>query len=505
MPGGVCFTVNSAMKPELILRIAIALVIAGPLLPTVVDVDLWGHVMFGGDILRAGIPARDHYAFTSDLPWVDHEWLTEVIMFGAYTAHPRVGLVGLRLLLLASFLLIVWYDLRREGVPAPAAVTLVTVLTLLTYSRTQHVRPQLFSLAVFAALLVLLKSGDRGRIAVLFAIPPLMALWSNLHGGFVVGLLPLGLWAARASLDRSRTPRSRIVAVAALAAGVLATLANPYGIGLWEFLTRTLGPDRHDITEWLPVTSSGTAVMVFWTVTATLALAALWYGGRKEPFERTLLIMLLAVASFRVARLDAFFAVATIMCFGTTLSSILTRRTAATASRRRHVVASAAVFVAALSVAAYARQRDEKSGFQCVDMARADWLPEREAAAYVAEQGLRGHVVVFFDWGEYVLWHFAPQLRVSMDGRRETVYSNRHIEGHLQLYRGSRAGLEYLRDLNPDYVWLPSQLPVVRTLRSTGWHELYAGPRSVILGKLPAPPRGSTPVRGPASRCFPGP
>ena len=32
-------------------------------------------------------------------------------------------------------------------------------------------------------------------------------------------------------------------------------------------------------------------------------------------------------------------------------------------------------------------------------------------------------MTVDFDWGEYVIWHLGPQVRVSVDGRRETVYA----------------------------------------------------------------------------------
>jgi hypothetical protein len=140
-----------------------------------------------------------------------------------------------------------------------------------------------------------------------------------------------------------------------------------------------------------------------------------------------------------------------------------------------------------------------------VDMGSAEWLPEREASAFVSENRLRGRMAVYFDWGEYVLWHFAPAIQVSIDGRRETIYSDRHILGHLELYGRTERGFEYLRELDADFAWLPKTLPVVRELPSHGWHELYSGSRSVIFGRSPA---SATRTVAPASsvpRCFPGP
>ena len=502
------------MRPthaDLLVRVSLAGIVAALLLPAVVDVDLWGHVMFGRDIVAGtAIPEFDHYAFTSDLPWIDHEWLTEVIMYGAYAAHPGAGLVALRAVLILALLGIVWYDLRREGVSPRAALTLVTALALLTYPRNQHVRPHLFSLVAFAVLLVLLKAAARGRTSALFGVPPLMALWANLHGGFVVAFLPMGLWSLRAVFDFGRTSRQRALVPAILGASVLATLANPYGIDLWRFLLRTVGPNRGDITEWAPVTHLGGAVLVFWSVTAVLAAAAIWREARTasrgfDRIEQVLLVVLLAAASFRVNRLDAFFAIALMMCLGRPLASLLARERPADAHvRPRRLVAGTALAVV-VAAAGCDLVRTGPARSTCIDMTSSDWLPEREAAAFIDRHDLRGRMVVFFDWGEYALWHFSPGLEVSTDGRRETIYSNRHIQGHLELYAGSAAGLAYLRELNADYVWLPKGLAVVNRLPAEGWSELYSGERAVIFGRTPLAPLPGPSQMAPGPRCFPGP
>ena len=49
------------------------------------DPDLWGHVRFGRDLLAAGaLTAIDPYSFTSDQPWINHEWLSEALMAAAF-------------------------------------------------------------------------------------------------------------------------------------------------------------------------------------------------------------------------------------------------------------------------------------------------------------------------------------------------------------------------------------------------------------------------------------
>ena len=52
------------------------------------DPDFWWHLKTGQLILQdKQIPHFDDYSFTSSgKPWIAHEWLSEVIMFGTYKA-----------------------------------------------------------------------------------------------------------------------------------------------------------------------------------------------------------------------------------------------------------------------------------------------------------------------------------------------------------------------------------------------------------------------------------
>ena len=90
-------------------------------------------------------------------------------------------------------------------------------------------------------------SGARLRVSwELACLPVLLVLWANVHGGFLVGLALIGLFAAsivwRAWRRRPGAPR---VQEAALVAGMtlLAAaepLVNPYGLELYRYLLGTL-------------------------------------------------------------------------------------------------------------------------------------------------------------------------------------------------------------------------------------------------------------------------
>ena len=117
-------------------------------------------------------------------------------------------------------------------------------------------------------------------------------------------------------------------------------------------------------------------------------------------------------------------------------------------------------------------------------------------------------MVTFFDWGQYAIWHKPDDLRVSMDGRRETVYSERSVDLHLDMYLAKQDGLAYLDGLQADYVWVPKELPLAGGLTtSSEWRPVYRGARSIIFSRASLVPTG-TPVQEGAPvrcRCFPGP
>ena len=119
----------------------------------------------------------------------------------------------------------------------------------------------------------------------------------------------------------------------------------------------------------------------------------------------------------------------------------------------------------------------------------------------IKSSALRGRLLTWFDWGQYAIWHF-PNLRVSLDGRRETVYSEAFVSRHVRLYFDPATEQRLLAELRPDFAWLPSTLPLTVALENAGWHRIFGGSQSVVLSREPV--EGLLPpVLG--SACFPGP
>jgi hypothetical protein len=211
--------------------------------------------------------------------------------------------------------------------------------------------------------------------------------------------------------------------------------------------------------------------------------------------------VMLALASWRVARLDAFFCLAVAMLLAPRLVAI--RR--AVAGRLARPAGPVWIVVAASALVilwpAVARGRTQ---LLCIEI-EGEWPPDTGAAAFIAREQLRGRMLTWFDWGEYAIWHFGPALQVSMDGRRETVYAAATIAAHFAFYRDEPGGRELARRLEPDYLWLPRTLPAVPRLEADGWQPVFESTRSIVFAQTADKVYRTGGAEPPSRRCFPGP
>ena len=442
---------------------------------------------FGLDLLASRtLHTADPYSFTADRPWVNHEWLAELLMGLSYSWLGPLGL-GLLKASVVAVVGVTLFAVAREEKAQPLARDLfVAVAVFVSYSRSQVVRPQLFSVAIFCVLLYLLRRHDRGSRTALWGVPACFAIWANFHGGWIVGLAVLGAWMAGDLLRQWSVRRFASYAIAG-ATSIAATLLNPYGIGLWQFLATTVRPERPDITDWLPLLSLPPAVLVVEAILPAIAALALlakqssttraWRG---VPLRDAAVIGLLLVATFRVGRVDAFLQCAIAILLAPSILALLNRLDLNLRPVFRRP--SYAVGVLTIVLAGYTGLAAVKN--LRVIRVEGPWIPDRAAAMLLRETRPNARVLTWFDWGEYALWQLSPAgIRVSMDGRRETVYSARVTSDHRRFYAGQPDMIDYPDRIGADHVWLPSRLPVIEPLMRNGWTKVLDTGKSIVLAR----------------------
>lgn len=491
------------LSPATLILGGIASVLFVAALVTPADADLWGHLVFGRDIIRTGhVVLADVYSFSSDRAWTNHEWLAEVIFFAVYRNAGTGGLIGLKLAIITALMLVLWRYLRMLGVRGtPAALTLGLAFVS-TYWRTHNVRPQLFSVLLFGILLTIFMRTAHGRWRSLLLVPPVMALWANLHGGWIVGSAAIIAWAGGESISRDATPTTRWRVVAVAIAALAATLLNPYGTGLWTFLAETVRLERSDTEDWSPLLSSPIALGVPWLLALAAAVWAIRRRGWPGAFERLAIVGGLAFASLRVSRLDAFFGLGVVILL--VAPALAPRQAASIPVRRRQRLPVLAIVAAMILAIALPVGKLAASHASCITIS-GSWAPDPDAARFIAANQLQGRMLTWYDWGQYAIWHFGPRVQVSIDGRRETVYSDATTQAHRRFYANKETGTSLVQQLEPDFIWLPASLPVISRLPVEGWTAIFSSPASVIFARASRDQFVQPESTPQMPRCFPGP
>jgi hypothetical protein len=446
----------------------------------------------------------DTYSFTSDRAWINHEWLAEVLMALSYRALGTWGLTLLRLSAVAVIAGIVFLVARDEDASPAARDILVGLAVLTTYTRTMMVRPQMMSIALVCVLLYTLRRAVPGQVRALWIVPLLFVAWVNLHGGWIVGIAVLGAWTA-AALMESRPATEKLTLAAVAAASLTATLVNPYGVRMWQFLAATVGPERADIADWMPITSLSAIVLTVEAILPALVLLALLRRGPRTgvrvPLRHWIVVAALVAATIKIGRVDAFlqasiaillapFVLQGVAAIGATLKAPFWD------SPRVPQIAVAAAVIAAGVLGA------SRLGTIAV---LGNWIPDRGAAQHLRMNAPGVRLLTWYNWGEYAIWQLAPAgIRVSMDGRRETVYSDQVVSDHYAFYDGKPGTLDYPDRIGADVIWIPVEFPVVPQLRAHGWRVAYESPRSVILRRDPLSTRQVAAVQD-EPRAFPWP
>jgi hypothetical protein len=455
------------------------------------DPDLWGHVRFGLDWLAARqLPSIDPYSFTQDRPWVNHEWLSEALMAAAFKAGGSAGLVAMKMVVVSGALFVLWRRLRGSS-PLIVAVTLTTA-AVAALPLTATLRPQIWSLLALALLVPLLGvDAPPARRMVESAL--LFGLWANLHGGWITGGAVLALHIAIRTL---RAPRQAPAWIALGATSLAATLVNPYGIGLWRFLASTVRASRPDITEWRAFGVQEPAIMWVSIVAPIVLLATFSARRESRPAPETVAVVaLLVAAGLRVSRVAPLMCPAALALLAPHIRQAWGSRWQLTAP----TAAAALVLLAPSALAPAIAWNPVHAVMTCLPT-HDEWAPDTLAAASLT--GATGRLWTTFNWGQFALWHFGPALKVSIDGRRETVYSDAVIDWNRAVESGSAPAIEKMAAVRPEYVWLPaSRRDALHAIVEKGYRMDVESPASFVLTRadLPRLPANQAPL----STCFP--
>jgi hypothetical protein len=505
------------------------------------DPDLWGHLRFGQAALASGhIVTTDSYSYSAaNGAWLNHEWLTEIVMAVVYNGGGVAGLKLWKFACVAATMLLMTVSMAETGASPAIQLNLLGMAALAMVPQNQF-RPQLFTFMLFAAMLALLvRHNYRGR-ASLWLVVPMMALWGNLHGGFIIGIATLAIYTIVgggqdliAGRGLARALRLSLLTVA----GTLTTLISPYGIGAWRVVLNALKHYQAQpiIADWQPLLHamveqwrtdpptviffvSGIAIMAAFVATVVRApRSPILPSATAQPYVDDLplvaIAVMMSVAAFAAVRNMPLGVIACMPPLAHHAQLMADRRSpepshnprarssvAVSRGDRPGVKPWLVIFIA-FAMAIFA-------GLFSPRLAVDPHEYPIGAVAFMRMHGIGGNILDEFGWGEYLIWHLEPASKVFIDGRYDTIYPGKVINQFLDFINARPAALGILHAYPHDLVLIPLKAPAVSLMESTpGWKLVYRDPVAVLFARSnsAAARLGGVPIVGtlPRKSVFP--
>ncbi len=426
-----------------------------------------GHYMW----VHHRIIRRDPFSYSLyGRPWVTEEWGFEVLLAGLVSAVGPVAYWLISAGVGTVALALVAGRLRHRSV-SWSKIAIILVFVGLSLMPLIKVRPQTLSYALFAGELWLLDT-IRRRPKLVWVMPLYMALWTNLHGSFLLGYLIFflyGVWmfipVVKGRFETPKTNLSRKTWGLAFGVSVLASLINPHGFEIWSYAAHVSFSSQISsmIAEWQSPNFHQHFMML--TIIGPLAVVLLAAEfSAKKPIEWPEFVLLggMLVAVLQSVRFLPYYAIEWPVVVAALTPDFEFKRV-------RSFIGVPVVL--ALLVYIIGSQPIRPPG------AIGSGVPVR-AVDYLA-QHRSGRVFAMYHWGGYLI---SRGFKVFVDGRTDFYLHSPVLPDYLAVKNLSKNPNPIWAHYRVEYVlWEPNTaLATFLSQDSQQWQEVYVSKNAVI-------------------------
>jgi hypothetical protein len=458
------------------------------------DPDIFWHLVTGQWMVdHHQIVSQDLFTFTvAGKQWTDAEYTTEIIA----SLVNRVG--GLTLVSLAfgavSFVgfLLIWRRVRLERSNMVIAAIVIGIAAL-GGAAVWGPRPQMITFTFTCLEVLWLDRYLRGTSRAIYWLPLVMIAWANLHGGFLFGLVPVGVaafvegvhWVRRVDGDVHKRRTRNLVLV--FVACIVAAMINPNGIHLYTYVIQPQfsAVQQNFIAEWQ---SPNFHVLVERGFEVMLLLLPLAFALRRPSLWDVCLTLVVSYLALSAVRHAALFVAAETPLLIWSFSAGWERLAVAggvrewIAPRARDLLAGAAavLVIAALGTAYFVHStlaNQTRATAANFPVGASDWL--------AAHPAVGTHMFNQYGWGGYLISRFYPEpnRRVFSFGEA-TLLGSTVMQQVSDVETGNPDWRQIFAQWNIDYVIDVPGAPAVLALEvDSQWTKVYDDGLAVIMVK----------------------
>jgi hypothetical protein len=400
------------------------------------DSDFWWHISTGRYIVtNNSIPDSDPFSFTSAMDenknlYPEREnfilkqyWLAQVIFYLIFEHTGAKGIILLRAILLTATLVIVLWRLQRWSVSFPVMFAFIFLL-FTNLTRSTGERPVLFTIFFTAVAFFILEDFKQKKNRRIFLLAPLMFFWSNLHGGFIIGIGIIGVVMLSEGVNiiikksvYSRHDIKLFYGVSILA--IICSYINPAGWDTFhivmssKYLPFTTGIQEYQ-SPLFYFQNKYYPIAYHYIIIACLFPLILLIRNKKFDFGHAVLLLIFLVASLSASRFTVYYAIIGAMILGKEADAFLKGLLDGRITERvKSQLFMGLAFTCVLSSLLFAAGvlNVGALGFNILKGS----VPER-AANFMVKNNIQGNIFNDYAYGGYLTWRLYPE-KTFIDSR----------------------------------------------------------------------------------------
>jgi hypothetical protein len=486
--------INQKQRTENLILIITFLLIFNITINTPADYDTWWHLRAGDEMWHTGkILLQDTFSYTRNgAAWVNAFWLSDIGMYGTWKLGSFFALTIVVCLLAVAVMAIVYLQLEGHFY---LKISLL-LLTMFAAGVNWSPRPQIISFLLLALLDYYLHIHRHVKKMPLWVLIPLFALWGNLHGGFIWGILLLLSTLAGEIFDRilGNQPSLSWHEIFNLLGwsilGGLAVMINPNGWAIWGLPFYQVEVSLLSITEWLsPNFHNFFSHPALWLL--FLLIIGLAFSKRHVSFvdlfkglgftymffvaQRNMapyaIIITPIIAPHLTSAYDAFYDSPLIRSY----KAMLAAKSASRPLAERITFIINAILVSMLVVFNLTSAYISSTPIQINSKVPA------QAVSWIRKNLPEGPIFNSYNWGGYLTWSLRD-YPVYIDGRAD-LYGDQIISEWLDIANGTEKGITALDKRGIKLIFLEPNWPLIEKLPLNGWKELYTDEKISIYGR----------------------
>jgi hypothetical protein len=433
------------------------------------DVDLWGNVGFVTTLpWEQGFKYVNIFSFTEPgHPWINHEWLAQYILHTIYVHFGNPGLLMLKVVLGLCVVAMIYLAMKRlcnSGIVK--FLWLLLIISTIGYGFST--RPHLFTYVLYTFLLLSLQGQQILNTRYFLLFPILGIVWVNLHGAFFIGALLLIVYMILESVKKNNSAefnkslRKTILLLMIVVLFITAGLINPYGLQLWYYLFQSAVTARSYLSEW----SSFTWLVYLaehpdFIILFLLSFIAISFSRKPKDITWLGILCTSFIAAIIMRRNIPLFAITTGFVVPQHIEDVIAKPLKIIFDRFSQPVLVTLLALFIVISAWYTFFFNKADPFEIE--VQQERFP-KSAISFIEANKIAGNAFIFFDWAEYCIWKFYPNIRVFLDGRFRSAYSSKTISDYFNfLYLGDR-WKNVLNNYPVDIVLIHKGNPVYRKM-----------------------------------------